>query len=1543
MLTRNDGTTDVEFPEGGVHTFETTTGLLSSIGDLTRTISVPGRTRNTVNVTYLGTIAGTPCVNGESFAWRITDSESARSNYICFKSGSTPESIYPGIVSRIVIAAPPTSAGTPRAATYVFSHTNMTVTRGCHSHVSWSSDIANVPMLTGLTLPDGSAYVFTYNSGDTGIGTCDRGVLQSMKLPTGATYAYAYRYFLVPNDECSRLTFNSRIVGVHTKSVTHPKLPSATWTYTSSLTPTPGTVNCETEGGPVATSPPAEEMIVTVTDPLGNVTEHYYSVWPGAPDLSSPNGFIVQEYGQPFSRLRTSAFSTSGSTTAFLSTRVYTAGGYAASPKVPLRSTYLTAERDVMACFGVSHTCTNANSRLNREQTVYHDDGDRKAETYRSRFDGVGHYRKSTLGGTFSGVNSSDTVMAINIRDANVNSSSGLNLPDSAPGGAVTLPPVTTPWILNMSSSTTTTQGSSSFVTQSCHDPLTGLVRATRIVSADTLYGQSRDVVAVYRHDANGNLISESYFGADVKNNAPANTSLCAIADLATLPPSDVHIEHAYQYGTRKTSQYVGASFLHLNRTVDPATGMTLSTIDSGGKVTTYTYHGHFGIASIQPPDVVATTFDYYNSYGTTASTFVPARVVAQSVSATLGIRQSEHQYDGLGRLWRSKIFMPNGTWSVRETLFDAAGHVSSRSEPAELPASNEFAFSPAWKTTWNGYDPFGRPASVTTADGSVTTFTYYGVSRQSRTTSIASSSGPPPAIGDIPTSVTETYDRQGRLIQVSAGERYGQASSVTAYEYDAADHLVKVSMPSLAGMQQRFFNYDYRGMLVSEQHPEVGLFGDGLVEYFDYDARGHAHRKKTGDAEIRLTFDAVERITAVDDVGVIPSRPLKQFAYCGSGSCNGKLAASARFNYVPDLGIVAVTESYQYTGRGGRHSRRDRAVGTSIVNGQELFAGQEFVSTQTFDEFGDLASLGYPCRSANTVCLPTDRQRTVSFTRSNGMLTAVPGYASAITYQPNGLIDTVTHGQGSSAVLEQWISDNWSMSRPQRIRAMSASGAELWTTGNYVYDGSGNIQQLGTDRYAYDAVGRLAQKTNTSGSTGFSTVERGYDEYGNFLYIANRGCGDNGKCFDTGTTPMVVAGTTNRYLDFVYDSRGNVTSDAQRSYTYDVLNVTTGMSMGGREFRYIYTADDERIAAVERKNMAGTWRNVTTWTARDFDNRLLSIWTDDSTTGTRYIDWKEDEIWRDTSLLANVSPLGTRHYTLDHLGSPRFVTNSNGQPVGTQDFDPFGSGGTTDGGALQFTGHERDAANLAGGTLDMPDYMHARYYEAGMGRFLSVDPAGGRSNTPQSWNRYSYTRNNPLRLVDPDGREPLDPAIRAFLEVFFGRDLSRVRVYGGAFARGIARVAGADAITIGNRIFFAAQPWRSYKSKTSEGVALAGHEVGHTIQYTDLGGILPFLSRYLGEYFANRRAGMGREEAYAAVSFEADAYLAQEEIEELFANHQDLLDAIQRGVTFTPDQMDVIRAELGWMPRDGRRQYIDDTNDPFRGTGFCDASNVCH
>lgn len=64
-----------------------------------------------------------------------------------------------------------------------------------------------------------------------------------------------------------------------------------------------------------------------------------------------------------------------------------------------------------------------------------------------------------------------------------------------------------------------------------------------------------------------------------------------------------------------------------------------------------------------------------------------------------------------------------------------------------------------------------------------------------------------------------------------------------------------------------------------------------------------------------------------------------------------------------------------------------------------------------------------------------------------------------------------------------------------------------------------------------------------------------------------------------------------------------------------------------------------------------------------------------------------------------------------------------------------------------KFTGKERDGETGL-------DYFGARYFSGAQGRFASPDPYMPSADVkdPQSWNRYAYARNNPLRYIDPNG-----------------------------------------------------------------------------------------------------------------------------------------------------------------------------------------------
>ena len=117
---------------------------------------------------------------------------------------------------------------------------------------------------------------------------------------------------------------------------------------------------------------------------------------------------------------------------------------------------------------------------------------------------------------------------------------------------------------------------------------------------------------------------------------------------------------------------------------------------------------------------------------------------------------------------------------------------------------------------------------------------------------------------------------------------------------------------------------------------------------------------------------------------------------------------------------------------------------------------------------------------------------------------------------------------------------------------------------------------------------------------------------------------------------------------------------------------------------------------------------------------------------------------------------IGVRYLTVDHLGSTRMVTDQSGTVVKRMDYLPFGEEypavgypSSTERTGVKFTGKERDAETGL-------DYFGARYMSAAQGRFTSPDRpfADQHPADPQSWNLYTYARNNPLRFIDPLGMD---------------------------------------------------------------------------------------------------------------------------------------------------------------------------------------------
>ena len=105
-----------------------------------------------------------------------------------------------------------------------------------------------------------------------------------------------------------------------------------------------------------------------------------------------------------------------------------------------------------------------------------------------------------------------------------------------------------------------------------------------------------------------------------------------------------------------------------------------------------------------------------------------------------------------------------------------------------------------------------------------------------------------------------------------------------------------------------------------------------------------------------------------------------------------------------------------------------------------------------------------------------------------------------------------------------------------------------------------------------------------------------------------------------------------------------------------------------------------------------------------------------------------------------------------DHIGSSNILTDESGSRVSLFEYKPFGSVAY----AAEDNSYDTDK-RFTGKTYDDSSGLHyygARYYDSELGRFITADTVVPYVFDPQSFNRYSYVRNNPLVFTDPSGNK---------------------------------------------------------------------------------------------------------------------------------------------------------------------------------------------
>jgi RHS repeat-associated protein len=1113
-----------------------------------------------------------------------------------------------------------------------------------------STNTLKAPLLTAVSLPNGSQYAMPVNPSDLtnaaydvpGSLTTNTGLLQKMILPTGGQVewkyeaedqnadlqaGYGYRYGF---GAAARHYLRSS-VGVRRRIVTINKGAPTEKTYTWKYDPKVG------DNYPsgcvqlyVSTTCSPAEFVNRVTTPEGDYTYNYFSIWPypyggqgvGLDTLKrTKSDMHAADYALPFTKdpraqsgaslpPRSIANDAWNGYPLFLSQAVFDKSG------TLKRSVYVRYEQDVLSLNNGYGSTQDSNARLAAARTVYNDDGGVYAETQYLDFDGLGHYRQENILGNFGSGDRRLNITWFNRSNGSysVESTTNQRTTGYTPVGE------SAPWLLETYDSKISSDYTNYRSTTYYSFNNKGVIQAQRTLrnfeTPSTAYVlTARDALVTYGYDAVGNMTSETFYGGDKKANLSTSSAFTATG------ASEYAIAYSYQCsradgaGTTSVaslSYYTSNPSLKLtDDTVDCSTGLPSSSRDEAGVQTTYQYDNLLRLTRVarqQGAIDKVTYFDVKNG-STSDSPQVTIEHLAQDANFT-PLGDELYKYDQLGRLFEQRERMPGGSYRVKTMAYNGMGWKTAESE------WNDNATTEGRQTKYDNFDPFGRPTKVTAPDGSVTQVFYNGVRLTYRTVKVGTTvnAGSTVTIGQDDSATVEVRDRQGRLWMVREQSGVGGANVYTTYAYNVNNQLVSATTPAQMPdgsqvTQTRAFTYDNLGNLRSENLPEVS----GRA-YDNYDTMGHVGTEYSGKSYLHYTYDFAGRITLLEEQKSDGQyRPLKDYVYYPSNSAGyslGKVQTARRYNWVvnpyqagstTELGVV-VREDYTYFGMDGRLDRTTTRLNAENDIANHTISPYAYTFDQTFayDPRGNLLSQTYP-QCANSTCAGTPGAARVwraNYAYQNNRLTSVGGgagagnadaarYASTINYYINGTLKSVIHGNGAR---DQFDIDPNYMQRTAGITVKNGAGAQLWTSGAYQYDGSGDITKIGNEWYAYDKVGRVVE--GTSLDAGGKKRRYNYDAFGNVwsYQTYNNVTASGGSPVQVDNfTPNVQPGSNRVLLN--YDGAGNAVGLMNQTplYTYDALN----MVKYAPGFTYLYAPDDERVWSVDSSVLSAP---DTTW-----------------------------------------------------------------------------------------------------------------------------------------------------------------------------------------------------------------------------------------------------------------------------------------------------------------------------------------------------------
>jgi len=364
------------------------------------------------------------------------------------------------------------------------------------------------------------------------------------------------------------------------------------------------------------------------------------------------------------------------------------------------------------------------------------------------------------------------------------------------------------------------------------------------------------------------------------------------------------------------------------------------------------------------------------------------------------------------------------------------------------------------------------------------------------------------------------------------------------------------------------------------------------------------------------------------------------------------------------------------------------------------------FTTAYTYDLAGNVL----------TITLPSGR--VVTYARNaNGQVSTVTAdvagspvaLASSITYLPFGPLNALTYGNSLT----------FSATYDQDYNPTNRTVSGGIYNHTYDTDDNGNIIQIGSTDYAYDALNRLDEEDSGS------AITYTFDATSNRLTKVNGG-----------TVTTTVPSNSNKISavgsdSYTYDAAGNITGDGTNTYTWNNAGQLAEVLVSSTPVgTYTYDSQNRRT-----KKVAGT----TTHYVYGLNGLLYGEYDNAG-------DLIREYVYLNDAPLAQVdagAPETVIYLHPDHLGTPRFATNSGGTQVWAWSGDAFGVGAPSGSATVNI--------RMPGQYVDAESglfYNWNRYYNPAIGRYISSDPIGLEGGL----NTFLYAEASPVMYTDPTG-----------------------------------------------------------------------------------------------------------------------------------------------------------------------------------------------